>query len=114
MDYPITVREVYQRSEPPMAITLPAPCSPVDISDYERELGLRIYLLLRGIKNYRRGEWERSVLEERYLTLRATLGDTPRTAVMGGGAIGELAYRFIDIAMVCLGFAKIGESEQLR
>ncbi len=100
--YPITVREVYRQSEPPAATALPSPFHPVEITEYERELGMRCYLLLRGIKYFQRGEWERAELEARYHALRATLGDTPRAAVMGSGAIGELAYRFIDIARACL------------
>ncbi len=97
MGYPVTFQEVFSRTAAAAPVDLPAPCHPVEISEYEREIGARIYFLQRAIKLFDRGEWERSIVEERYNALLSTLGNTDRSAVMGGGAIGELAYRMIDI-----------------
>jgi len=42
------------------------------------------------------------VVTERYAALRAVMGSLDRSAVMAGGAIGELVYRVIDLAQACL------------
>jgi len=100
--YPVTVCEVYARKAPALSVDLPAPCYPVEISATERAIGMQVYYMLRAIKLYSRGEWERSIVEERYAALRAVMGSLNRSAVMGGGKIGELTYRVLDLAHACL------------
>lgn len=96
--YPVVAREIFVRTAEAIPVTLPEPCSPLEISEHERQIGACIYLLLRAVKLYCRGEWERLVLEERYDTLVTILGGIGRAAVMAGGAIGELAFRMLVLA----------------
>jgi predicted nucleotidyltransferase len=102
MGCPVTYREVPITRTATAPMDLPSPWRPVEISDDETEIGSRVYLLVRAMRLHRRGEWERSVVEERYATLRTALGNMDRSAVMGGGAIGELAFRVLDLAEACL------------
>lgn len=103
LGYPVVAKEIFVRTGEAVPSNLPVPCTPLDISTCEQEIGACIYFLLRAVKLYDRGEWERPVLEERYAKLVTTLGGIDRAAVMGGGAIGELAFRMIEVAAEVLG-----------
>ena len=93
----ISTREVFARNgdgRRPWEVTPPRP---VEVGERETEIGSWIYRLLRSTKGRLRGTPKGEDLDGDVAGLAGALNGVSAETIMGGGRIGELAYRVAEL-----------------